>query len=224
MDESGWSKEQELQRKVIVLKGKPQATVSKVFTNTHITSVHIVNASGEQMPTYLIFRNNIPTQINLNSLPDEWAYGCSKSGFIDGNLFSIWFHELFLKHLGRKRPILLILHASSTHFQPDIVETAVKENISIIILPSKTTHFLQPIDQLISRLKNEFSNLSYKCSMVKAGVSSRPSQFTPLLSSALQKSWTKEIVKQSFSRTRTQPFLNNQMLFFSSVNFFNTNT
>ena len=165
------------------------------------------------MPTYLIFRNNIPTQINLHSIPEEWAYGCSKSAFIDGNLFSIWFYELFLKHLGRKRPILLIIDASLTHFQPDVVETAVKEDISIIILPSKTTHFLQPIDQLISHLKNEFNNLSCKCSMVKAGFLSRPSQFHRLLSSALQKSWTKEIVKQSFSRTGTQPFLNNQMLF-----------
>ena len=50
MDEVGWSRQQVLQRPVLVEKGAKQASMQQVFTNNHITTVHTISASGKNLP------------------------------------------------------------------------------------------------------------------------------------------------------------------------------
>ena len=98
-----------MQRRVICQKGKQQALAPKVFSNVHITTVHTVNAAGKSLAPFVIFAKNIPTSLDVNLIPQDWAYGCTPSGFMDSELFSEWFHKVFLKKIGRSRPILLAL-------------------------------------------------------------------------------------------------------------------
>ena len=61
MDEVGWSRQQVLQRPVLVEKGVKQASLQQVFTNNHITTVHTISASGKCLPPLIIFSKNIPS-------------------------------------------------------------------------------------------------------------------------------------------------------------------
>ena len=60
--------------------------------NEHITSLHCVNANGDiQDKVFIIFSKNIPTTMDYRSIPEEWGYGCSESGYMNKDLFFIWF-------------------------------------------------------------------------------------------------------------------------------------
>ena len=60
--------------------------------NEHITSLHCINANGDiQDKVFVIFSKNIPTTMDHRSIPEEWGYGCSESGYMNKDLFFIWF-------------------------------------------------------------------------------------------------------------------------------------
>ena len=63
-----------------------------MFLNDHITTVHCVNASGANMERiYVIFSKNIPASLDPNSLPTDWQYGTSESGYVNSEMFFFWF-------------------------------------------------------------------------------------------------------------------------------------
>ena len=108
---------------------------------------------------------------------------------MDSKTFRLWFQESFLKQIGRSRPVLLVIDPASSHFDLEVLQLAMKENIHVVSLPAKTSNFLQPVDQIVSPLKARFANEAYKCSLVKASFIARPAQFPQLLRSALS-AWT----------------------------------
>ena len=60
--------------------------------NEHITTVHCVNAWGDVFEgVYVIFSKNIPAQLDPRHLPENWRYGQSESGYINSELFFLWF-------------------------------------------------------------------------------------------------------------------------------------
>ena len=201
MDEVGWSKQQTLQRPVLLKKGVKQATVQQVYSNQHITSVHTICASGKSLPPHIIFSKNIPNNIDVNHLPSGWTYSSTDSGYMDSATFSGWFQKNFLKHIGKERPVVLIIDPASSHFNVNVLEQAQREHISIVTIPAKTSHMLQPVDQIVATLKETFSNEAYKCSLVKASFLARPAQFPNLLKCALQICWTEKTVQQAFAQT-----------------------
>ena len=58
----------------------------------HVTTVHCANASGEVMEkVYVVFAENMPASIPPESLPNNWRYGQSDSGYLNSALFYFWF-------------------------------------------------------------------------------------------------------------------------------------
>ena len=118
-------------------------------------------------------------------------------------LFFFFFNHRnsFIPNIGRERPQLLIYDAASCHISLEVVQLALKENISILTLPGKTTAFLQPVDQILSNLESAFADLAFNMSFTKADFLVRPSNFAPVLHQAMRKAWTKSLVVQSFKKT-----------------------
>ena len=74
------------------------------------------------------------------------VYGLSKNGWIDSELFDLWFTQHFLLHAPPARPLLLLMDGHSTHYQPCVVRKAAEE-VLLFCLPPHTTHLTQPLDK-----------------------------------------------------------------------------
>ena len=48
------------------------------------------------------------------------------TGYIDKELFSVWFEKVFLKHCGRSRPVVLLMDNHDSHYSLDLLEKAKK--------------------------------------------------------------------------------------------------
>ena len=71
---------------------KFQAKVKQIYTNDHITTLHCINAGGDVMEqVYVIFSRNLPSKLQSNTLPPDWHFGHTESGYINSDLFFLWF-------------------------------------------------------------------------------------------------------------------------------------
>ena len=83
-------------------------------------------------------------EMSIEEVPGT-VYGLSSSGWIDSDLFDLWFREHFLLYAPPARPLLLLLEGHSSHFEPKCVQKAAEE-VVLFCLPPHTTHILQPLD------------------------------------------------------------------------------
>ena len=75
------------------------------------------------------------------------TYGLSKSGWIDTELFEIWFKNHFLAYAPALRPLLLLLGGHWSHYQPSFIHSAAEEEVIVFCLPPHATHLTQPLDK-----------------------------------------------------------------------------
>ena len=201
VDETGFSKQTNLQAPVIVPVGtKPHSR--PVFTNDHITSVNCVSASGQVLRPMIIFTKSIPRSIR-DTEPKGWIYKATKSGFINTDLFLQWFRDIFVKQILKERPVILILDAHSTHVAPEFANLAIENKVEVISLPSKTSHILQPLDQIFGTLKESFASTAMNLKYVNGNIVTNQALFPNLLQIAMDKAWSPHVVKIAFKRTGT---------------------
>ncbi|VDI17976.1 Hypothetical predicted protein [Mytilus galloprovincialis] len=97
----------------------------------------------------LIFKGQRVSQALMGNAPANTLFACSKSSFIDSDLFNNWFKKLFIPNLPPQRPVLLILDGHSSHITVDLLETAVSNQIEMFCLPPHTTDWTQPLDRSV---------------------------------------------------------------------------
>ena len=100
----------------------------------HITVLMCANAAGRVLPSFLIYPKNYPTMSAATELPKTWLFGISPNGYIDKELFVNWFNEIFLKHCGSERPIVLIVDNHDSHISYDLLQTAKQNQVCKCIL------------------------------------------------------------------------------------------
>lgn len=134
-------------------------------------------------------------------------YGLSNNGWIDTDLFNMWFTEHFLAYAPPLRPLLLLLDGHSSHYQPQFVYRAAEEQIIVFCLPPHTTHLTQPLDKgCFGPLKIAWRQ---KC---QDYLSSNPGkvvtryQFSSLFSSAWSEAMTMSNIRSGFRVCGIYPF------------------
>ena len=81
---------------------------------------------------------------------------------IRDNLFEAWFNELFLPNAVAVRPLLLLLDGHSTHYQPEVINLALENDVIVLCLPPHATHATQPLDcGVFSPLKAQWSKICH---------------------------------------------------------------
>ena len=121
--------------KVICQKGV--RTVSSISSGkkTQITIVASMNAIGNCVPPMVI--------LNVKTMHTDMAIGevrgtlhaFSDSGWIDMELFDVWFNRVFLRYTPAARPILLLMDGHSTHYSPETIRVAAKHQVILFTLP-----------------------------------------------------------------------------------------
>ena len=74
-------------------------------------------------------------------------YGLSDSGWMNSELFELWFLHHFLPHAPAARPLLLLLDGHSSHYNPAVIRKAAQEKVILFCLPPHSSHETQPLDK-----------------------------------------------------------------------------
>ena len=94
---------------------------------SQITVVACVSAAGFSLPPMVIWdRKSLSPDLVVGEVPGT-IYGLSSKGWIDHELFDVWFNNYFLRYAPSVRPILLMLDGHSSHYCPETIKLAAKE-------------------------------------------------------------------------------------------------
>ena len=83
----------------------------------------------------------------------------SQKDWVDSELFRGWLSEHFLVHAVGARPLLLLLDAHSSHYQPELIAHAREFGVIIFCLPPHTTHESQPLDASVFRSLKQIGSM-----------------------------------------------------------------
>ncbi|CAG2245714.1 unnamed protein product [Mytilus edulis] len=145
-DEAGLSLNKSSGQRVVVPKRFKHAHSISIATSEHISVHCCVNAAGHSLPPMLIFSGGYPGGAYHKNGPINAAYATTDSGFMDKETYFQWFEKVFLQHCVKERPIMLLQDGAISHISPMLIDSALKNDVILLCLPSKTTHILQPLD------------------------------------------------------------------------------
>ena len=154
------------------------------------------------MPSLCIFTKHIPRALQ-GLEPDGWLFRQTPSGFINSEIFLEWFEEIFLKYKPTGKPCLLIMDAHSTPVSSGFIDSAKFNNVEVLTIPSKSSHVLQPLDQIFSLLKETYAQTAMFLKYVNGDVLTNTSKFPDLLRFSMEKAWSVHIIKSAFQKTGT---------------------
>ena len=129
--------------KVVTKLGVKHSQAVATGCKTNITVVACCSAAGAVIPPMVIFDRKTLTPKQAEGEVPGTFYGLSNNGWIDTDLFNLWFTEHFLAYA----PLLFLLDGHSSHYQPHFVYKAAEEQVIVFCFPPHTTHLTQPLDK-----------------------------------------------------------------------------
>jgi len=170
VDESGYTLCHRPQ-KIVGRKGKKSVgALTSAERGKTVTAVCCVSASGTFVPPMLIFPRVRMRPDLLDKAPTGSIGGCSKTGWINEELFSRWFDHFvdFVEPQLRSCPVLLILDGHSSHTKNlNIIDKARASNCILLSLLSHCTHKLQPLDISFFKSLNSFYDVEVRAWLQK---------------------------------------------------------
>ena len=205
VDEKGFSPDPK-PRKVVASKTARTVNQQHRKSHDHITANICINAAGNHLPPQLIYnRKTLATTLTSNGPPSS-IFCTSTNGSMDKELFLNWFKKIFLPHTSRERPQLVLMDNHSSHISIDLIDSARKNNVIFLALPSKTTHLLQPLDRAVfSSLAEHHQSVSATARLLKPDHRLSLADFLPVFTEAFHKSVTPSNILASFKITGVYP-------------------
>lgn len=135
--------------KVLALRGKKQVgSLTSGERGVLVTVETCVSASGCYVPPMFVFpRQRENPRLMDDAPPGSFAAYC-KSGWINKELFIVWFKKFVeVANPSHDRPVLLLLDGHCSHTKSiDLINLAREKNVIMLTFPPHTTHRLQPLD------------------------------------------------------------------------------
>ena len=210
VDETGITVNQK-PKKILAKKGKKSVgVVTSLEKGKTITAVCCVSAAGAYCPPFLIFpRKRFKAEL-LDGGPAGAIGVANESGWINEDIFLQWF-EHFLKVFQpqhRSSPSLLIMDGHASHTNSlQLVIRARENNVKIIILPSHTTHKIQPLDVAVFKsLKSHYDKAVDSWLREHPGRGVQESNVASLFAEAWGKAATVGNAISGFRKARIEPF------------------
>ena len=205
-DESGISLDPK-KEKVIVPVGTKHVYSQQAGTRDHITVHCCVNAAGEYLPPMIIYEKSYPSGAYTRSGPENALYSKSPNGYMDTELYFLWFTRIFLKYATKERPILLIQDGHGSHISPELIDKARQNNVEIMCLPPHTTHVLQPLDKVMfGPLKKAWSSAITTLGYANKSFILNKNDFARVFRTPYEKTFTPTVIQTSFKKTGICPF------------------
>lgn len=186
--------------------GEHSAQAINSGNKSQITILACVSAGGHCLPPMVIWdRKSLSPELTNGEIPGT-IYGLSDKGWVDYELFNIWFHNHFLRYAPAIRPLLLLMDGHSSHYFPDTIHMAAKEQVVLFVLPPNTTHLTQPLDKgCFGPLKMKWSEVCHKYITSNPGKVVNRFVFSKLLNEAWVQSMTSNNIIAGFKTTGIYP-------------------
>lgn len=200
--------------KVLVRRGHKRVERVQEHSKSSISIMFCGTAEGQLIPPMVVYKSK--------HLYDNWTLGGppgtiyrnSSSGWFDMNLFELWFFKILLPHIQENRQgnekAVVIGDNLASHFSPEVIKTALENNIYFTTLTPNSTHMMQPLDVgFYGPLKKQWRKVldNWRKESRTRGAIPKP-QF-PLLLKRLMDSLAPNIKKNlqsSFRTTGLSPF------------------
>ena len=187
-------------------------------TSEHISVLCCVNATGAAVPPLIVFAKGFPSLRGFqNDGCTNATYSTSDSGFVNRDIYASWFKTNFIKNASSDRPLLLIQDGATAHISPELIQTAIDNDIILLCLPSKLTHILQPLDVVIFRkMKSEISAVMKQVKMMRGDVWISKAKFPAVFREVFERTFVPSVIIESFRKCGIFPLnrhaINNEML------------
>lgn len=149
MDEKGCRLTIHHQQTVLAKKGDKRLHLVAPEHGENVTVVGCVSACGSAIPPMIIFKGKRLKPEFKDNLPAGILVKMAPKGSMTTELF-----VEFIRHLAKYKiggPIILVFDGAKCHLDFTIVKEADKHEITLLCLPSNTTHELQPLDKAVYR-------------------------------------------------------------------------
>ena len=158
-DETALTTVQTKASKVFAMKAKPQVgTLTSAERGQLATVVITMAAGGQFIPPFIIFPRVRMKMELLDGTPPGTGYACHPSGWMQSDIFILWFKH-FIKHThpSKEDPVLLVLDGHVTHTKNlALIELAEANFVTLLVLPPHCTHKLQPLDVAMMKPLNTY--------------------------------------------------------------------
>lgn len=133
--------------KVVAEKGVKNVSSISSDKKTQITVVGCISAAGFAIPPMVVWdRKTLHPDMTVGEIPGTF-YGLTHNGWMDQELFESWLTCHFLRYAPSVRPLLLLMDGHSSHYCPDAIRVAAREQVVLFTFPPNTTHLSQPLDR-----------------------------------------------------------------------------
>ena len=150
MDEKGFLMGQASQAKVLCRRGRRNPRVTHDRGRELVTVVGTISAARQSLSPLIIYRRKalyLGWYTNLTEKESNYKFSYSPKGWIDDRLALLWLETIFEPQTatvaGDTR--LLIIDGHGSHITYAFVKFCVEHSI-LLLLPSPSTHLLQPLD------------------------------------------------------------------------------
>ena len=209
MDETGMPLDP-TKPKIVTFKGHKNPMQVSGGEKSQVTVVGCVSASGQCLPPMVIWdRKALPPELAVGEVPGT-IYGLSEKGWMDQELFDMWFHMHFLRYAPLARPLLLLMDGHSSHFCPTTIRSAAQEKVILFALPPNTTHLTQPLDKAVfGPLKMCWRKVCHNFIVKNPGMHITKVNFSYVFSEAWIQALTPKNIMAGFRTTGIYPFNRN---------------
>ena len=147
LDETGLTTDPRSE-KVFIPRGDSNAyEITPTNGKTSYTVLFCTSATGNYAPPFILYKGKHCYSAWMYGGPAGATYGCSDSGWMEGQNFESWFKSFFVSHVSNlEKPVLVIYDGHNSHLTYNTVKTAMDNQIIIMCLPPNTSHALQPLD------------------------------------------------------------------------------
>lgn len=154
VDEKGCRLTLHHQQTVVAQKGVKRVHLVAPEHAENVTVVACANAVGNVIPPMILFKGQRMKPTFEDGLPPGSAVQMAPKGSMTTELFIQFLHH-FAKFM-QPPPVLLILDGAASHLDFTIADVANSLGITLLCLPSNTTHELQPMDKSVFRSFEHF--------------------------------------------------------------------
>jgi DDE superfamily endonuclease len=206
MDECGFNISSRLQK---VLAQKNSRQVHKIVpgnSHEHISVCPTISAAGMFIPPLLVYKGSrvIEGLLSGESVPSGTVAAFTDTGYMHENIFRMYI-EHFSRSIPPARPVMLMLDGHASHIDLVSINFCRDNDILLYVLPSNTTHILQPSEIPFKKLKLEFDKASDRYRMNNDLKVVTKYSFAQVFGKAFHETYTPVAIKKAYAATGIWP-------------------
>ena len=196
--------------KILAKKGSHWVHDTAGGSGRSYTTIHgCGSASGIRLPPFVVYKGKNLYSAWTKGGPAGAMYAVSDSGWMEKENYESWFRKMFLPattYLRESAPVVLFFDGHHSHISITLVKVCRENNVHLMLLPSNTTHVLQPLDVgVYGPLKQAWRNILSEYKYATRAANLGKEEFPTLLNQLWGRSFKPDHLKGGFKEAGLFP-------------------